>query len=286
MQVEDVWLGDSAYILLLIDLVKFADLQPRQAYLVCATPRSGSTLLCEMLRETGVAGRPLEHFEDLRHSSLPRQPREYFGDLPSPHVLELLPPVQPGTPVSEPPEAWWARIVDEGRTENGVWGGKVMWGHVEDLLSRARGLPGLAAADLETVLLTLLNDPQLIFVTRRDKVAQAVSLWRALQTQAWRVEDGSSNRTAVYDFSGIDHLVSTLESDERGWTAWFARSGLRPLTLTYEQLDAAPRDTVTRVLERLELPAATVPFPGLSRQRDGLSSAWIDRYRQERGRAA
>ena len=29
----------------------------------------------------GVAGRPLEHFEILRHSSLPRQPREYFGDL-------------------------------------------------------------------------------------------------------------------------------------------------------------------------------------------------------------
>jgi LPS sulfotransferase NodH len=29
------------------------------AYLVCATPRSGSTLLCEMLRETGQAGRPL-----------------------------------------------------------------------------------------------------------------------------------------------------------------------------------------------------------------------------------
>ncbi|MGZ4261677.1 MAG: Stf0 family sulfotransferase, partial [Solirubrobacteraceae bacterium] len=42
---------------------------PTKAYLVCATPRSGSTLLCEMLRETGRAGVPLEHFEILRHSS-------------------------------------------------------------------------------------------------------------------------------------------------------------------------------------------------------------------------
>ena len=28
-------------------------------------------------------------------------------------------------------------------TSNGVWGGKIMWGHVEDLVARARELPGL-----------------------------------------------------------------------------------------------------------------------------------------------
>ena len=41
--------------------------------------RSGSTLLCETLRATGIAGNPLEHFEVFRHSSQPRQPREYFA---------------------------------------------------------------------------------------------------------------------------------------------------------------------------------------------------------------
>ena len=176
--------------------------------------------------------------------------------------------------------------MSEGRGENGVWGGKVMWGHVEDLVSRARGLPGLAAADLSTSY-ALLNDPQLIFVTRRDKVAQAVSLWRALQTQTWRVEDSARTATAVYDFSGIDHLVSQLESDERAWTEWFARSGQRPFVVTYEQLDAAPAGaTVATVLERSGFRPRLVSFPGLSRQRDGLSSAWVDRYRQERGKAA
>ena len=74
------------------------DLTLLQAYFVCATPRSGSTLLCEMLRDTGLAGRPLEHFEILRHSSLPRQPREYFGDLDLDRAGELLPPPRVGTP--------------------------------------------------------------------------------------------------------------------------------------------------------------------------------------------
>ena len=31
-------------------------------YMICTSPRSGSTLLCRLLRETGVAGRPGSYF--------------------------------------------------------------------------------------------------------------------------------------------------------------------------------------------------------------------------------
>jgi hypothetical protein len=66
-----------------------------------------------MLRETGLAGRPLEHFEILRHSSLPRQPNGYFGDLDVDGLDQLLPPPRAGTPSDEPPEASRARHRDE-----------------------------------------------------------------------------------------------------------------------------------------------------------------------------
>lgn len=239
-----------------------------------------------MLRDTGLAGRPLEHFEILRHSSLPRQPREYFGDLDLDGLDELLPPPRSGTPSQEPPEAWRTRILRQGRGENGVWGGKLMWGHVEDLVTRARQLPGQAEASLEQVLATLLDDPQLIFVTRREKVAQAVSLWRAVQTQSWRAGDASKAEAPVYEYAAIDHLVSQLESDERSWKEWFARTGQRPFVVTYDQLEAAPAETVATVLHALGLPDASVSVPRLSRQRDDLSAAWVERYRQERGEAA
>lgn len=257
-----------------------------RAYIVCATPRSGSTLLCEMLRETGRAGRPLEHFEILRHSSLPRQPREYFEDLPHPELLQLLPEARSAAPSREPPEAWWVRIVREGSGANGVWGGKLMWGHVDDLVARARELPGLAGADLEDVLHELLDDPELIFVTRADRIAQAVSLWRAIQTQSWRAEDAQTAHSPVYDFTGIDHLVSQLESDERAWREWFARTGRQPTEVTYDQLDTTPAETVATVLRLLGLPDGGVTVPRLSRQRDDLSAAWVQRYRRERDRAA
>src|SRR4029450_7241794 len=35
---------------------------PRRAYWICFTPRTGSALLCQLLRATGVAGRPEEYF--------------------------------------------------------------------------------------------------------------------------------------------------------------------------------------------------------------------------------
>src|SRR5450755_4426878 len=114
---------------------------PERAYLVLATERSGSTLLCEALRQTGVAGRPLEHFEVLEPTSLPRQPREYFHGISDPEILSVLPPLQPGSSGREPPEEWWARIVRDGSGGNGVWGGKLMWAHTCDLLRRTRRLP-------------------------------------------------------------------------------------------------------------------------------------------------
>jgi LPS sulfotransferase NodH len=113
-------------------------------------------------------------------------------------------------------------------------------------------------------------------------------LWRAVQTQSWRSGEEGSDHSPVYDFDGIDHLLRLLESEERRWVEWFTDIGVRPIHVTYEQLDASPGETVTHVLQALGLPAHDVDVPRLSRQRDELSSLWIERYRAEldQGRAA
>ena len=50
-----------------------------RSYLVCATQRSGSTLLCELLKDTGVAGRPEEYFEATRDTGAAAPPRRLPG---------------------------------------------------------------------------------------------------------------------------------------------------------------------------------------------------------------
>ena len=252
---------------------------PDRAYLVLATARSGSTLLCETLRETGVAGRPIEHFEVFEPTSLPRQPREYFHGVTDPEILDLLAPLQPGTPAVETPEQWWDRILREGTGENGVWGGKLMWAHTSDLLRRTRGLKGFADADLATTLGGLLRNPDLIHVVREDKVAQAVSLWRAVQTETWRGSDYPDR--AVYRFAAIDHLREQLERDEAAWRAWLARNNLEHYEVRYSELAADPAGVVAGVLRFLGLPSQPPAEPPVERQGDSLSADWAARYLAE-----
>ncbi len=43
-------------------------------YFICATPRSGTTLLCDLLADTGRAGRPQSYY---RRQDLERRARNY-----------------------------------------------------------------------------------------------------------------------------------------------------------------------------------------------------------------
>ena len=94
----------------------------KRSYLVCATPRSGSTLLCEMLAGTGVAGHPREYFEALRSTGRPRQPREYFAGVEDPSVLALLPASVLAAVEEGPFEERLRAVLEDGTTPNGVFG--------------------------------------------------------------------------------------------------------------------------------------------------------------------
>jgi LPS sulfotransferase NodH len=257
---------------------------PRASYLVIATPRSGSTLLCETLRATGRAGNPLEHFEVLRATGQPRQPREYFAGVDDPAILEHLSALDPPRPDLQPARTWWGRILDAGTTPNGVWGGKLMWGHVGDFLGRARELPQVDDdADLDAALRALLGDGlRLILVTRPDKVAQAVSLWTAVQTQTWRAGRGTPAAEARYSFAGIDHLVAQLEAHDRAWLDWLATTGRSAHVVSFDALAADPQGEIGGVLDALGLAGADVPAPATQRQGDGRSQEWAERFRAER----
>ena len=172
-------------------MVDQEDIRPERSYVVCATPRSGSTLLCATLAETGVAGRPEEFFEARAASGIPRRPREYFDDAPD-RDLAAVPDVDPPAHaysdlrgISDYGEHLRA-VLRHGTTPNGVFGAKLMWMHVADLLALARTLPEHRDADLCELLGGLLGPTRYVWVRRRDTVLQAVSLWRAMQTQSWR----------------------------------------------------------------------------------------------------
>lgn len=251
-----------------------------RSYLVLASQRSGSTLLVESLRATGFAGEPQEFFQYLPSTGLSPQPRQWFEEVEDESVLRLLAPLVPGTPDTETSEEWRARILREGRTPNGVWGGKLMWNQTPLLLQRAAGLPDRSGDDLESAIRDVLGDNVLlVHVSRPDVVHQAVSFWRAVQTQIWRAPASPRpTRKAEYHHLGIAHLHRILRDQEQSWRDWFAAEDVKPLEVDYSELASNSTEVVGRVLSALDLDPDLAPPPTTERQADVRSNTWVERY--------
>jgi len=243
-----------------------------KSYVVAATPRSGSTLLCALLAGTGVAGTPEESFEHLWRTGLPRQPREYFIGVDDPAVLALLAPTDPGAVDRSDP---FPPALERGTTPNGVFGTKLMWTHLLDLAERLDQPAGPA------LLAERLPELRYVHVSRGDKVAQAVSLWRAVQTRAWRSGDVKEEGEAVYHGPAIAHLVAQLTEQDEAWRAWFESNDIEPLTIAYEALAGDAHANVSAVLEHIGAGPAEIPEPPLRRQGDDRSARWVERFRAE-----
>ena len=255
----------------------------RTSYLVCATPRSGSTLLCEALKGTGVAGRPEEYFEAVPATGRPPRPADYLDGLDDAEAHALVgdaaapepPPYSSLAGISSYAEHL-DRVREWGTTPNGVFAAKLMWDH----LGRVTGdRPPLDALD------ALFDGPLYVWVRRDDVVRQAVSLWRAMQTQSWRDDstDGSAGGAVPrYSFAALRHLTERLTDHDARWRELLA--GAPVLEITYEELTADLPRAIRRTLDHVGVPLpsdAPVSQPAMRRQADELSEAWVAAYARD-----
>ncbi|MDT5093045.1 MAG: trehalose 2-sulfotransferase [Mycobacterium sp.] len=255
----------------------------RKSYVVLASQRSGSTLLVESLRATGVAGEPQEFFQYLPSTSQAPQPRQWFAGVTDESILRLLDPYDEGKPDLAPAEIWRDYIRTVGRTPNGVWGGKLMWNQTPLLMARAKDLPDRSGDGLLAAIRDVIGEePVLVHVYRPDVVSQAVSFWRAVQTRVWRGRpDPMRDSRAEYHADAIAHVVTMLREQEKGWRTWFDEEGVEPIDVPYPVLWRNLTQIVATILEQLGLDPALAPKPVLERQADQRSDEWVDRYRAE-----
>ncbi len=268
---------------------------PWLSYLICSTPRSGSTLLCEALTNTGIAGRPEEYYQQRKKTGLPRRPREYFEDAETDEIVEIL---GDKTRVDDEPGAfnsqhfddypqYFAWTIEQGTTPNGVFGAKVMWGYFNGFISGLQELPGRADVPRAELLPSVFPNLRYVSVVRNEKVRQAVSLWKALQTWTWRRDpsDGEVVHGDLrYSFDALDHLVRTLEAEETAWVDYFAECRVEPYVVVYERFAQDHEGVVSEIVDYLGIDRRdAVPFraPEMARQADEISEEWIARYSAE-----
>lgn len=244
---------------------------PRRCYAICAVARSGSHLLCDGLRATRKAGRPQRFFYE--------PVEERYG------LKYRLDPVRD--------YAGFVRgIVSGTPTSNALFGFKLMGWDLARLVSKLRASGEFGASDAPEMELLLAAFPRLQFIqlSRRDKLRQAISHARALQTGVWKIANGKSpSAEARFNPRQIAHCLESARIEEKIWSEFFAGNNIEPLRLTYEELCADYEGTVESVLEslRIRLPRQkAVGNPVTVRQTDALNAEWEERYRALTGQLA
>lgn len=240
------------------------------SYLICTTPRTGSTLLCGLMASTKVAGRPESYF---------RKPDEQLWaarwDI-----------VRSSDGLFEHSEFVRAALA-AGRTANGVFAARIMWGTLDHLVERlGSAYPAPVVGDFDLLNLAFGNTG-FIYLRRDDVLAQAVSWHRAEQTNVWHETDHEASKQQEqeprFDFDQIHKLVRTIEEHNAAWRAWFASVGVQPHMVRYEDLDADHVGVAREVLEflGLKLPPGRLIKARNRRMADELNARWIERYRAE-----
>lgn len=247
-------------------------------YLLCATPRSGSTLVAELLAQTGVAGIPNEHLLGW----LPHRDRREAA-----FWLELL-----------------QRTVDAGATSNGVTCCKVMPETFEAAMSLLRAVPGGAGLDAWQVAERAFLHPRVVRVQRRDRLRQAISLAIAEATGVWhmarregavdpflqgaltpRRDDHAAD--LPFDYDRIRAHQAGIDAGERYWDELFARHGVTAHVITYEEFIRDRRSQLAAILDFLGI-AWTADQLKVDVHLDRLSNATNERFlalfRQEEAR--
>lgn len=240
------------------------------SYLICTTPRTGSTLLCGLMASTKVAGQPESYF---------RKPDEQLWaarwDI-----------VRSSDGLLEHSEFVRAALA-AGRTANGVFAARIMWGTLDHLVDRLRSVyPASARGDFDLLNLAF-GYTGFIYLRRDDVLAQAVSWHRAEQTNVWQETDQEESKQPQqeprFGFDQIHKLVQTIEEHNSAWRSWFSSVGVQPHMVRYEDLDADNVGVAREVLDFLGLKLTPGRLIKARNRRlaDEVNARWIERYRAE-----
>jgi trehalose 2-sulfotransferase len=234
----------------------------RKSYIVASSYRCGSTFLCTALWKSGLLGAPTEYVNiDPGNAAIPSA-------------------TEPGRLMvrfgATSPEQYFSKLLQHRTGRNGIFGMKAHAHHFEAALAWCPSM------------LRLLAPTTFIYINRRDKVAQAISMAKAMQTNAWISFDPVTRKDTRYDPDFIEQCMNEIEQQRLGWWRWFEASGITPFVVTYEDA-LADKDAVVRSIVELLDVQNDVPekinLPDVKKQSDQTNAEWASRFASDQALA-
>lgn len=231
--------------------------------MVCAIARTGSNLLCDGLHATRRAGRGQQYF-------LPK----FETELGAKYGLD-----------ARRDFAGYVRgVIEAASFGNRVFSFKIMAWYLHAFVDRLRATRAFGSGGDREVLQAAFPRLQYIRILRRNKLQQAISKARAMQTGLWKIQDGNeARREPEFDADLIARCLDDVREHEAVWDAFFSREHLTPFTVCYEDLCAGYEAVIRSVLDFLEirLPRGQeITPPRTIRQADAVSAEWERRWRE------
>jgi LPS sulfotransferase NodH len=240
---------------------------PALSYLICTTPRTGSYLLCEALRCTGIAGNPNEYFSGGYQQYWAPQ----WGTRGYPAFLR--------------------RATRVGTTANGVFGVKVHAMQFEHFVRQVAEKPTVPIAKRRALLERWFPDPRYVWLRRSNRLRQAISYARAVQTKIWWDADEAPGpydtprpEALAFNRDLIERSLVQMKHWDSKWGRYFDAHGLDPLVLTYEDLVRDTEGALRQVIAHLGLERPRdfeLPPSQFRRQADAITEEWLARYKAE-----
>jgi trehalose 2-sulfotransferase len=233
-------------------------------YIIATTPRTGGHYLCDLLGSTGICGHPSEYLlieTDAKWRKRCRcQTRLEYLDF----------------------------YLNAGLSANGVLGAKLTWRQYCEFRAELGGSESLNSRQVGLPLERIFSRSRYILLRRRDRLRQAISYSRALQTGRWSsktVPASSAGATEVFDTDAIAELVGEISACESLWLAHLDEFAINYLELYYEDLIGQPRKWIAEILRFLEIDEHWNGMcrSDLQRQSDQLTEEWVRRYGLNRG---
>jgi len=235
---------------------------PERTWAILCAPRTGSTWFSNLVRETGLLGRPTEHLRPVIRFMA--EHRQVFG-------FDF---------------SRWLALLARSDQQDGVFGTKIIHDFALQLS------PLLTRAEHESVD-RLAATSRFVHFRRRDRAAQAVSEYLAEATRTWHVRSPDklaryeAEKAAIpYDREKIGAAFSRHGASEERVASWLQRFGRPVLTLWYEDVLQEPR----AALEELHLFLTDRPAPPFEiaetryqRLGDGVNEEMAVRFRREAG---
>lgn len=232
------------------DLIASAyDLEQRQSpdhlLVILSTPRSGSTLLCDLFHQSGLC-----------------TPHEYFQ--PHQYMPILAARWQCGSHHGKVPLASYVKALLAQRTSHHGWLGiNVHESHLHIFEKACVSFPNVPC--------------RYVLLTRRDTVAQAVSYEIARQTGKWS-SDFSERTVPQYDFQGVRKAVNQIEEQNRLLERFCERQQFDPYRLTYEDLIEHSEAVTSRLTTWLDAPIPLTPRSSIFQQGSHENERWKLQY--------